>query len=768
MTRSPRIVPQTSEALRAAAARMTPEEEVSAAERLAEILNDPGPNIKVTPRTWREEDALDAQWQADEASALADDAGVPPAAPADRSDTAGTSAERAPRRDAAPRPTSFRPTPPPAERIAPASQTEDLRHIEPATRAKLERLVERQAMPAAAGAPPPTASWPVAGNGGATPGFGQIRRDGELYAAIAASRDAILATGVFSLVINVLMLTGPLFMLQVYDRVMTSGSIPTLIALAALTGFLYAAIGLLELVRSRVVVRVGLEFDRRIADRVFRSALRRGVTGKVSSVSALRELDQIRQFVAGPGPITLFDAPWTVVYLAVIFLLHWTLGLTATIGAAILVALTLASERLTRQPLIDAGKANARSIELAETGQRNAEAIAAMGMLDAYRSRWQRANGEALAWQTIAADRIGSISATTKTLRLALQSLMLAVGAALALANEISAGTIVAATIIFGRALAPVEQAIGQWRTMLKAIESYTKIDLLLRETPEPAARTALPAPAGHIDVEGLRVAAPETRQLILANLAFSVEPGQMLAVIGPSASGKSTLARALVGLWPPFGGSIRLDGARLEQWNPEELGRHIGYLPQTVELFSGTVRDNISRFRPDARDEDVVAAARMAHAHDLILALPNGYESEVGPSATYLSGGQRQRIGLARALFGNPVLVVLDEPNANLDRAGDEALAAAIDGMRARGQAIVLISHRVQAISKADLLLYLDRGVQRAFGPRSDVMRMLQGGLGSDQAAERAPQPATPVPGGRDGAKTPKPASHPPRSREP
>ena len=764
MTRSPRIVPQSSEALRAAAAALSPDEEISAAERLARILNDPGPNIIITPRGYREEDMLDDAWQVSEQATTQSPVEAPKPAAASAAEPVPSAyapqGERSASHRLPPRPTSFRPTPPLAERIARVGDTDDLRHLEPATRAKLDKLVERQTAPSqptdsGERASAPQSPAPQAGSTAAGAfGFGAIRRDGELFHAISQSRDAIVATGVFSLVINLLMLTGPLFMLQVYDRVMTSGSIPTLIALAVLTGFLYAVIGLLELVRTRVVVRVGLEFDKRIADRVFRSALRRGVTGKVSSVSALRELDQIRQFVAGPGPITLFDAPWTLIYLAVIFLLHWTLGIVATAGALVLVVLTLMSERMTRQPLIDASKANARSIELAETGQRNAEAIAAMGMLDAYRSRWQRANSEALAWQTIAADRLGSISATTKTLRLGLQSLMLAVGAALALSNEISAGTIVAATIIFGRALAPVEQAIGQWRTMLKALESYAKIDLLLRETPEPTQRTALPAPKGRLDVEGLRVAAPETRQLILANLAFAVEPGQMLAVIGPSASGKSTLARALVGLWPPFGGSIRLDGARLEQWNPEALGRHVGYLPQNVELFSGTVRDNISRFRPDASDEEVVAAARMAHAHDLILALPNGYESEVGPSATYLSGGQRQRIGLARALFGNPVLVVLDEPNANLDRAGDEALAAAIDGMRARGQAIVLISHRVQAISKADLLLYLDRGLQKAFGPRSDVMRMLQGGLptgagdGERQAAPAStPQPPRPAP---------------------
>jgi len=351
-----------------------------------------------------------------------------------------------------------------------------------------------------------------------------------------------------------------------------------------------------------------------------------------------------------------------------------------------------------------------------------------MGMMEAYRARWQKANSEALAWQVLASDRLGTLSSATKSLRLGLQSMMLAIGAALALNHEISAGTIVAATIIFGRALAPVEQVIGHWRAMIRAIDGYGKLDTLLKAMPEPADRTALPDPIGHLQVSGLRVAAPDTRQLILSNLAFEVKPGQMLAVIGPSASGKSTLARTLVGLWPPFGGSVRLDGARLDQWDPEQLGRHIGYLPQSIELFSGTVKENIARFREDARDEDIIAAAKQAHAHELILGLPQGYETQLGAFATYLSAGQRQRMALARALFGNPRLVVLDEPNANLDRVGDDALDSAIDGMRARGQAIVLVSHRVQAIGKADLLLYIDRGVQRAFGPRDEVMRMFQG----------------------------------------
>lgn len=549
----------------------------------------------------------------------------------------------------------------------------------------------------------------------------------ELANAIRDSKRAFLALGVFSLVINVMMLAGPLFMLQVYDRVMTSGSMPTLIALFAMTAAVYVVIGLLELVRSRVIVRVGVEIDGRVANRIFSASLKRSVASTGQPIAALRELDNLRQFLAGPGPSTFFDAPWTPVYLLVIFLMHWMLGVAATIGALVLVALTLASELRSRAPLLEAGRAAARSLELADTGQRNAEAITAMGMLDDYRTRWRQANAEALAWQIKASDRLGAMSAASRSLRLLMQSLMLAIGAALALDGAISAGTIVAATIIFGRALAPVEQAIGQWRQLLKARESYAKLDALLATVPVPPARTALPAPRGHLEVLSLKVAAPDTRQPILAGLDFQVEPGNMLAVIGPSASGKSTLARALVGLWPPYSGAVKLDGARLDQWSQEELGRHIGYLPQSVELFAGTVRENIARFHADATDEAVVAAARQAHAHDMILALPKGYDTELGAFGTYLSAGQRQRIALARALYGDPALVVLDEPNANLDRIGDEALTGAIAGMRQRGQAIVLISHRVQAIGIADQLLYMERGVQRAYGPRAEVMKLFQ-----------------------------------------
>ena len=563
-------------------------------------------------------------------------------------------------------------------------------------------------------------------------------RNSELKTAILASRDAFKATGLFSLAINILMLAGPLFMLQVYDRVMTSGSIPTLVALSALTAGLYAVIGLLELVRSRIIVRVGVELDRRVGDRVFQASLKRSLLAPGSSLLALRELDGLRQFIGGPGPLTFFDAPWTPIYLLVIYMTHWTLGVAATLGAMLLLVTAWASEVRSRQPLAEAGKAAGRSLELAETGQRNAEAITAMGMLSAYRGRWQKANGESLAWQMLASDRLGSLSAVSKTLRLLLQSMMLAIGAALALKGEISAGSIVAGTIIFGRALAPVEQALAQWKSFIKARESYAKLEGLLAQYPRPAERMTLPRPKGHLEVQNLRVAAPESRTVILSSVSFSINPGQMVAVIGPSASGKSTLARAIVGLWEPFAGAIRLDGAKLDQWNPEELGQNIGYLPQNVELFAGSVRENIARFREDATDDDVVAAAKAAHAHELIMALPQSYETQLGAFGAYLSAGQRQRIGLARAVYGHPPLIVLDEPNANLDRSGDEALSAAIDGMRARGQAVVLVSHRVQAIGKADCLLYIEKGAQKAFGPRAEVIKFLQSGMDSVAPAAR------------------------------
>ena len=634
-----------------------------------------------------------------------------------------------------------------------ASSNRPLRHLPQNVQNRLNTFVEDQGKPT-----PPPQIPPLQNNGSGgmphqtqtasaaapRPVLPNFSNGNELKDALYASRRAFFAAGLFSMVINLLMLTGPLFMLQVYDRVMASGSIPTLLVLFTMTALLYAVMGLLELARSRIVVRIGVDVDQRIGERVFQAALQHSLASPSSSKHTLRELDHLRSFLAGPGPLTFFDAPWTPIYLIIIFALHWTLGLAATIGGIILVGLALLSEVRSRAPLREASASAGISLNLAETGQRNAETITAMGMLDAYRERWQNANRQSLSWQVLVADRLGSTSALSKSLRLLMQSTMLAIGAALALQNQISAGTIVAASIIFGRALAPVEQAIAQWRPFSRAREAYNLLSELLRKTPPPKQVTALPTPKGYLAVDNLRVAAMETRTLILSNLNFAVEPGQMLAVVGPSASGKSTLAKTLVGLWPPLGGTVRIDGARLDQWNQQDLGKHIGYLPQSVELFSGTVKDNISRFDDTATDESVIYAARMAHAHEVIVALPQGYDTPLGIGGAYLSGGQRQRIGLARALYGDPALIVLDEPNANLDRHGDEALDGAIEGMRKRGQTIVLVSHRVGALSRADLLLYLDRGIQRAFGPRDDVLKLLQGGAAASSNTGNKPAAAT------------------------
>jgi PrtD family type I secretion system ABC transporter len=637
-----------------------------------------------------------------------------------------------------------------------------LRHMPATVRNRLNDLVDGKITTP----PPPIGSTaPVREASRAAPAEPQRQRpvrpgESELWLALDGSRKPFYAAGVYSFVINLLMLAGPIFMLQVYDRVLVSGSMPTLLALTFITSAAYGIIGLLELARTRIIARIGLEFDQRVSNRIFEATLKKTVDSPAASTHALRELDNLRQFVASPAPLTFFDLPWAPIYLLVVAIVHWALGVTAVLGALALFVITWASDARSKVPLMEAGKTAAQSLDLAETSQRNAESILAMGMLGSVRDRWRKTNAQSLSWQLLAADRIGSMSSFSKALRLFLQSIMLAIGAALAVQGEISAGAIIAGTIIFGRALAPIEAIIGHWKGFIKARDSYNRLDKLLATTPVEVQRTALPTPRGQLHVDGLRVAAPDSRTLILGNITFQVEPGQMLAVIGPSASGKSTLARCLVGLWKPVSGVIRLDGSRFDQWDPEDLGQHFGFLPQNVELFAGSVKDNISRFRSDATDTEIIDAAKAAHAHDLIMELPHGYETQLGAFGTYLSSGQRQRIALARALFRNPALVVLDEPNSNLDREGDEALAAAVDGMRARGQAVVLVSHRVQAIGKADLILYIDAGVQRAFGPKAEVMKLFQG-----QQPGASAQPQRRQGDGASAMTAPATAAAPPRS---
>lgn len=550
-----------------------------------------------------------------------------------------------------------------------------------------------------------------------------IRRS-EIAAALASCRGAFIGIGLFSFVINLLMLTGPLFMLQVYDRVLTSRSIPTLVTLTLLVAGLYAFLGLLELLRSRVLVRIGLRLDEQLKARIFSIWIGHGlVAGSRNEARPLNDLQTLRQFLGGPGPVALFDMPWVPVYLAVVFLFHWTLGLLALGGALFVLAIALINELSTRAPLSAANRSSLEGTNLALAAHRNAEAVTAMGMQQTLLERWNRLHQTTRMQQTRASDRSGGLMALSKGVRLFLQSAVLALGAYWAVNEAITPGAMIAASIIVGRALAPIDQAIGQWRGFLQARQSHTRLGQLLEAAPAEDARIALPVPKGRLSVRQLGVAAPGSTEIILREASFALEPGQALGVVGPSAAGKSTLARALVGVWPAMRGAVCLDGASLEHWDPAALGRHVGYLPQDVELFDGMVKENIARFQPDADDHDIITAARRAGVHELVLGLPDGYETAIGDDGAALSGGQRQRIALARALYGDPALVVLDEPNANLDAEGDAALTAAILDLKRRGRTVVVIAHRPSAITAVDLLLMLKQGHQVAFGPKDQVL---------------------------------------------
>ncbi len=560
----------------------------------------------------------------------------------------------------------------------------------------------------------------------------------EVGKAFKACRMAFIFTGLFSFFINLLMLTGPLFMLQVYDRVLTSRSVPTLVALTLLVVGLYAFMALLEFVRSRILVRIGRRIDEQLSGRIFDSiishALRR--TPHIGSQPA-RDLDSLRQFVAGPGPAAFFDAPWTPVYIGVIFLLHSWLGIFAIVGAVILFIFALANELLTRGPTARANQSAISAHTMTEESRRNAESIGAMGMTKAMRRRWLTQHDESLDDNTHASDRAGTITAMSKATRLMLQSGILGFGAYLAVQQQITPGTMIAASIILSRALNPIEQAITQWRAFISARKSHQRLKMVLAEAPEEEPAMQLPEPKGHLSVENVVATAPGLETPLLQGMNFTVEPGEALGVLGPSGAGKSTLARALVGVWPLLRGKVRLDGAALEQWPPEQLGRALGYLPQDAELFSGTVAENISRFATEPDSELVVAAAQLADVHEMILRLPDGYSTRIGEGGSALSAGQRQRVGLARALYGSPRFVVLDEPNANLDSEGEAAVINAIHALKSTGAAVIVVAHRPSAISAVDKVLFLRDGKQLAFGPRDEVLSKILKKPGAHKAQD-------------------------------
>src|SRR5918998_2853501 len=551
-------------------------------------------------------------------------------------------------------------------------------------------------------------------------------RKSELAQALASCRGAFIAVGIFSGIINILMLTGSIYMLQVYDRVLPSRSLPTLVGLTLIIIFLFALQGLLDFVRQRILTRVGSTLDSELAGRIFNIVVALPLKGRtgIEGLQPLRDFDTVRAFLSGVGPTALFDLPWLPLYLGLCFLLHPWLGLIALVGAILLFALAVLTEILSRKPLQEAvSHAGARQ-QQAEASRRNAEAIKAMGMAAPLARRWTEVNDKYLTAQERAADASGGLGAVSKVLRFLLQSLVLGAGAWLVILDKASPGVIIAASILTSRALAPIETAIAHWKQFLAARQSWRRLGELLAAMPAEAEPMPLPAPRKSLAVEGIVVGIPGAREVIVSNVTFSLSAGDGLGVIGPSASGKSTLVRAIVGVWPVLRGAIRLDGATLEHWSPAALGASIGYMPQAIELFDGTVAENIARFSENPDPAKVVAAAKAAGAHEMILPLPNGYDTRTGEGAGTLSAGQRQRIALARALYGDPFVVVLDEPNSNLDAEGEAALTEAIKGVRARGGIVVVVAHRPSALAAVDQVLVMRNGAMQALGPRDDVLR--------------------------------------------
>ncbi len=567
---------------------------------------------------------------------------------------------------------------------------------------------------------------PVRGNQSETSPM-QPREAGlsELRSVRRESRGLYWAVGVFSFFANLLMLTGPLYMLQVYDRVLSSRSEATLVALSVLVVFLYAMMALLDFTRGRIMARVGARFQSRLDDRVFNASLRRAaLQPDESSATGLRDLESVQRFLTSPVLMSMFDLPWTPFFLAGIAIFHPYLGLLAVSGGMVLVAVALIAQRMQKAPVAEHGRAAHQSESVAARMRDEAEMVHSMGMHQAALVRWKGARRQALEGQIRSSDVSGGFTSLTRALRLLLQSAMLGMGAWLVLRGELSAGAMIAGSILLGRALAPIEVLIGQWTVAQRARQGWHSLALLLGTTPPEKPRMELPRPKAKLEVQQLTVIPPTERQAALRMISFEVGPGQAVGVIGPSGAGKSTLARALTGLWTPASGRIRLDGATLDQYPPEKLGSYIGYLPQKVELFDGTVAENIARLEPQPDAEKVVQAAQMAAAHELILKLPNGYDTVIDSHGGRLSGGQMQRIGLARALYRNPEILVLDEPNSNLDNEGSAAVNAAIRAVKARGGAVLIMAHRPAAIQECDLLLVLDQGGRVAFGPRDEVLQ--------------------------------------------
>lgn len=550
----------------------------------------------------------------------------------------------------------------------------------------------------------------------------------ELRAARREARGLFAVAFLFSAFVNLLLLTGPLYMLQVYDRVLGSRSEETLVALSVLAIALFTAMGILDYVRGRAMAEAGARFQLRLDKRVFSASIRRAalVPNDGMAVVAQRDLESVQKLLTSPVFLALFDVPWTPLFIFAIFVFHPWLGWLAICGGIVLAVVTILNQWLTKAPLRDATIAAARSERLSEQLKGEAELVRGLGMTAAGFERWRKTRNVALKHSMSSTGLLSVFGVISKTFRLFLQSAMLGLGAWLVLRGEMTAGAMIAASILMGRALAPIEVAVGQWSVVQRAQEGWERLAELLSRVPDEPQRTALPQPRAVLDFENVTIIPPGESTATLRMVSFRLEAGQALGVIGPSGSGKSTLARALIGVWRPTVGKVRLDGAALEQYDPDILGSYFGYLPQRVVLFDGSIAENIARLHANPDPEKVVAAAKKAAAHDMIVRLPDGYDTRVSAIGGRLSGGQIQRIALARAMYGDPLILVLDEPNSNLDNEGTVALNLAIRSMKSEGKSVLIMAHRPNAIQECDLLLVLDEGIRQAFGPRDQVLREL------------------------------------------
>ena len=535
-------------------------------------------------------------------------------------------------------------------------------------------------------------------------------------------RPALLFAVLFSSTINLLMLVPPLYMMQLYDRVLSSRSEATLVALTALALGAFAAMGLLEVTRSRILVRVSARLDNLLSPPIFDAVFRNHVrTMGGARTQPLNDVATVRQFVAGQGLFAFFDIPWTPIFLLLLFLLHPILGLLSLRGGVLLVILAFATERTTRTRLAAATRNSVAAANFAETSLRNGDAMTAMGMLEAIKTRWMRRHNDSLRLQSGASDWAGILTNTSKVVRIALQSLILGTGALLAIEGKISPGLMIAASIIGAKSLAPVEALIGNWSQVVAAQLAWRRLRALLDTVADEPDRMALPTPKGQLSVSAIIAAPPGAAAAVLKGVSFDLQPGEALGILGPSGSGKSTLARVITGVWPSASGTVRIDRAELSQWSRDALGPHIGYLPQDVDLFDGTVAENIARLGP-VDPEAVVEAAQRAGIHDLILSLPQGYDTPIGESGNRLSGGQRQRVGIARALYGTPALCIFDEPNSNLDEAGESHLIQALLHLRETKRTAIIIAHKPSILNHVDKIMILQAGQVAFLGPRAEA----------------------------------------------